>query len=280
MANKNDSLFKINAGVLLAKLHLASKDMYKGNIEFYNAGIDGKPEGSAENPGDTVFNMKNIGGIYEIAASLVKDENAQFYYRHLQSDEIALIKNKHKDLYNQTGGTGTDKDHESKYDAEYKKLVEALKPYLTDKELEGNPPDDKNKSKLYHDYDIMQKEYANQGYVALKKFMENFCGKQNADKIKANEVVKFIMSSEFDYAYPDFKVPVVQDNTLKSNFQAAENEKKEKLKDEIGKKKKHDEIINFIKDGKFAEEYLKIKLKPFKFQYAYKIGYSVELETM
>lgn len=280
MANNNDSLFKINAGVLLAKLHLASKDMYKGAIEFYNAGINGKPEGTVENPGDTIFNMKNIGGVYEIAASLVKDEKSQFYYRHLQSDEIALLKNKHKDLYNQQEGTGTDKDNDKNYDAEYKKLEDTLKLYLSDNELAGKPADDKNKGKLYQDYDKMQEQYANQGYVALKKFMENFCGKQNADKIKANEVVKFIMKTDFDYAYPDFKVPAVQDNTLKSNFQAAENKQKEKLKDEVGKMKSYDEVIKLLQNKKFADEYLRIDLTEYNFQYAYKIGYSVELETM
>ena len=62
MADDKEVVFEVNAGQILAKLHLGCVQMYKGKVKFYNSGIVGKDDGTPENPGDCMFDMNNKSG--------------------------------------------------------------------------------------------------------------------------------------------------------------------------------------------------------------------------
>lgn len=66
MANKNDTLFEVNAGKLLATLHLAASQAIPNSIAI-NSGIENpQSKPNPEKPDKTTFNVNNKSGKYQL----------------------------------------------------------------------------------------------------------------------------------------------------------------------------------------------------------------------
>ena len=66
MANKNDTLFEVNAGKLLATLHLAASQAIPNSIVI-NSGIENpQSKPNPEKPDKTTFNVNNKSGKYQL----------------------------------------------------------------------------------------------------------------------------------------------------------------------------------------------------------------------
>ena len=71
MANANDVSFEIDAGVVLAKLHLAGAQAVSNKVQVLNSGIQNQSNylqpPKPENPGKVLFDCDNKGGSYQMA---------------------------------------------------------------------------------------------------------------------------------------------------------------------------------------------------------------------
>ena len=79
MADDKETLFTVNAGQILAKLHLAGKEAAKDKYHFIviNSGMkDEADDNTAENPGKSLFDLTNKSGEYEVC--FVTDQPFQY----------------------------------------------------------------------------------------------------------------------------------------------------------------------------------------------------------
>lgn len=71
MANANDVIFEIDAGVVLAKLHLAGAQAVSNKVQVLNSGIENQSNylqpPKPENPGKVLFDCDNKSGAYQMA---------------------------------------------------------------------------------------------------------------------------------------------------------------------------------------------------------------------
>ena len=265
MADDKEVVFEVNAGQILAKLHLGCVQMYKGKVKFYNSGITGKDDGTPESPGDCMFDMKNKTGQYEIGCEL-----EDFYIvRNISQQEIDKLKNKmikpeKKDM---------SEDALKKKKDELQKKLEKL---ANKKEnIEFKP------YKAKADFEKGMLELA---FKYIKEYLENFCGKQNASKLKKEELVQLFIDDSFDGKYDNYTIPnseKADDLLLKKNDELVED-----ALDEIDSKVTNiidaEKFItdNYEKTDKFFKDNMCIYLKDLKIKLAFKTGYEVELETM
>ena len=265
MADDKDTVFEVNAGQILAKLHLGCVQMYKGKVQFYNSGITGKDDGTPEQPGDCMFDMKNKTGQYEIACEL-----EDFYLvRNISQQEIEKLKSK------MIAPVGKDipEDTLKKDKEDIQKRLESL----------ANPKE-QAKFKPYKAKVDLEKGMLELAFTYLKDYLENFCGKQNASKLKKEELVPFYIDDKFDRKYDKYVIP--SSDVATDEIQKKTDELIEKTLVEIEKKVKNiDEVDKYLKDNyektdKFFKDNMCIYLKDLKLKLAFKTGFQVELETM
>ena len=265
MADDKDTVFEVNAGQILAKLHLGCVQMYKGKVQFYNSGITGKDDGTPEKPGDCMFDMKNKSGKYEIACEL-----EDFYLvRNISQQEIEKLKSK------MIAPVGKDMSEDA-LKKKKEELVKKLEQFANSKENVTFKP-----YKAKADFEKGMLELA---FTYLKDYLENFCGKQNASKLKKEELVPFYIDDKFDRKYDKYVIP--SSAAAAEEIQKKTDELIEKTLDEIERKVKNiDEVDkyltnNYEKTDKFFKDNMCINLKDLKIKLAFKTGFQVELETM
>ena len=265
MADDKEVAFEVNAGQILAKLHLGCVQMYKGKVKFYNSGIVGKDDGTPENPGDCMFDMKNKSGQYEVACEL-----EDFYLvRSISQQEIEKLKSKmispeEKDI------------SDDKLEKKKEELQKKLEKFADPKENVAFKP-----YKAKADFEKGMLELA---FKYLKEYLENFCGKQNASKLKKEELVQFYIDDNFDGKYDKYTVP--NSKNAANAIQKKTDELIQKSLDEIEKNVTNiDKVGKFLTDNyektdKFFKDNMCIYLKDLKIKLAFKTGFQVELETM
>lgn len=162
MANNENFFTSINTSKIFAKLHLAGCQKHPDAV-YFNSGVVNMRKGATpDNPGDVQFNLRDVksGGKYELAVKLSK------YTYDLKYSE--------KDIVDELEKKKIDPSDSEKYKAERKKL------------------EDENQKVVAE----VDQEKRNLAFTLLKDYMEVFAGKVNSDRIKVNELVKFIVSPD------------------------------------------------------------------------------------
>jgi len=164
MAEKKDPLFTVNAGQILAKLHLAGKTQAPNAI-IVNSGMkadgDIKPEAYRSDEKEVIFDLTNKDGKYEVGAISPKP----YEYIALYSDDYIKQEIEKQKL---TGNAATKREEElkkenDKFKADNEKALEALKK-------------------------DMAKE--------LKAYFTTFAGKEHAAHITADDVVQMPIKAD------------------------------------------------------------------------------------
>lgn len=251
MAEQFNPLFKIDAGQILAKLHLAGKEAALDFIVI-NSGMKDEVDGdTADNPGKSLFDLTNKRGEYEVCFVT----NVPFQYKEeivLSADpvvqkaqeEFNAAKEKAgeaKDKDNSKGITSQQKDEAPKANDEVKKAQEdknkAVQKAIGDVKLpkDASAEDVKaavNKANEKREADKKKnlstwKKYA---IDQMNAYFQTMAGK-DAKKIAEKDLVMVQFPEEYnklsDFEVKDFKIQGMKDAELeKWRKQAAENQDK------------------------------------------------------
>lgn len=250
MADDKEALFTVNAGQILAKLHLEGKKVAP-NFIVINSGMKDEADGdTAENPGKSLFDMTNKTGEYEVC--FVTD--VPFQYKEeivlsaqpeikkaqekLSDTKDAVGEAEHKD--SGKGITSQQKDEAPKANAEVKKAQQDLnaaaqkatgakipkdataeeRKEAIDKENEKREADKKK------NLDVWKKNAIDQ----MNEYFKTIAGK-DAKKITEKDLVIVQFPEEYsklsDFEVKDFKIQGMKDAELeKWHKQAAQNQDK------------------------------------------------------
>lgn len=269
MADDKELVFEVNAGQILAKLHLGSKQMYANDkkVQFYNSGIVGKDDGTPEKPDDCMFDMKNKSGQYEVACSII----GFFLVRNISQQEVEKLKSK---MIKPTSGAKASMDDDT-----LKKEKEKLQvriDNLTD-------PKKMDNTAIYSEKKKFETGMRKMAFTYLSQYLSNFCGKENASKLKQEDLVQFYIEDSFDGKYDKYTIPSAE---VEDAIQKANEELIQKTLDQIESEVTNiEDVNNFLKDNyektdKFFKDNMCINLKDLKIKLAFKTGFQVELETM
>lgn len=203
----NNFLFEIDAGKILAKMHLGGQMKYK-NLKFFNTGIlnneDKKPEDITAKSKIT-FDFENKSGIYEIGV-LVPDVDIKMPNTpdEIASAEYGANKEVEDDVDKQSGIT----DDAEEVDKKKEEEKEKLSPEEIKKMQEEN-------KKAFNDTIIKGRKIA-VGY--LQAYMTSFAGAEEAKKINEKNVIITYLSDKdtdpFKIKYKDWKIPALNDKEV------------------------------------------------------------------
>ena len=195
MADGPEELFSLDAGVLLAKLHLAGISQTKQRAIVVNSGIvDSSDSDTPEKPNKSNFDLDNKSGQYEVAT---------------------FVPVEYVVPYEELGGEGYVKKVTSHQKIDSDKIKDIEKA-LQDQ----NEKRKKDKEKAV---DKAKKEAVD----ILKTYFENFIGKQNLGKIDTKNVVcaeyQEVKSSK-DVSIKEFKIEDPDQSKLEANANDAKAE--------------------------------------------------------
>lgn len=224
MANPNDAVFEIDAGKILAKLHLAGQQAIPNSIPINTGIVNPVAKADPKNPGNVEFNLDNKSGEYQFAVlkllkyqvqiNLKKNKNLMKLQENLEKAKKEDSKKKDKDKHADAKLTDKtkdaddkEKDKEEKVDKDSKAykvqqdiLKEfasyKLKDYKEDKENfaesaksfnEAVKLENEQRKKAKEDEeDKLQKE----AFEDIKTYFKTVSGDQNASKIKQTDIVQ------------------------------------------------------------------------------------------
>ena len=221
MANPNDAIFEIDAGKILAKLHLAGQQAIPNAIPINTGIVNPVAKADPSKPGNVEFNLDNKSGQYEfgvlkllsyqVPIDVSKNKKLADLYKKL---EKAKEKDKKagKDAYADAKLTAKTKDEDSK-DAKPEKVDKNSETYKVQQEIlkefasyklsnYKENKDDFNESTTSfkeavkaentkrqetkkQNQDKLQKD----AYQDIKTYFETISGQQNASKIKQTDIV-------------------------------------------------------------------------------------------
>ena len=251
MAEQFNPLFKIDAGQILAKLHLAGKEAAP-NFIVINSGMKDEADGNtAKDPGKSLFDLTNKSGEYEVCFVT----NQPFQYKEeivLSADpsvqkaqeELSVAKEKAgdaKDKDNSKGITSQQKDETPKANEEVKKAQEdknkAVQNATGDVKLPKDASDEDVKTAVEK---ANEKREANKeknlsvwksnAIKEMNAYFQTMTGK-DAKKITEKDLVMVQFPAEYsklsDFEVKDFKIQGMKEAELeKWRKQAAENQDK------------------------------------------------------
>lgn len=195
MADSPEEMFSLDAGVLLAKLHLAGISQTKQKAVVVNSGIvDSADSDTPEKPNKSNFNLDNKSGQYEVAT---------------------FVPLEYVVPYEELGGEG----YVSKVTSHQKIDSDKTKDIET-KLQEQNEARKKDKEKAI---EKAKKEAVD----ILKTYFENFIGKQNLGKIDTSNIVAIEyqeVKSAKDVEVKDFKISEADQKALEENANKAKAE--------------------------------------------------------
>lgn len=221
MANPNDAIFEIDAGKILAKLHLAGQQAIPNAIPINTGIVNPVAKADPSKPGNVEFNLDNKNGQYEfgvlkllsyqVPIDVSKNKKLADLYKKL---EKAKEKDKKagKDAHADAKLTDKTKDEDSK-DAKPEKVDKNSETYKVQQEIlkefasyklsnYKENKDDFNESTTSfkeavkaentkrqetkkQNQDKLQKD----AYQDIKTYFETISGQQNASKIKQTDIV-------------------------------------------------------------------------------------------
>lgn len=283
MENSNTPIFDIDAGVLLAKLHLAAKDQVKTDNGMFivNTGIL-NPNDSAkpENIGNVNFDLGNKSGEYQLGIAKLFEYQLQIdlkKQKKLVDLDKELVKAEEKDKKEKEKQKLTDKDVDKKSAAldVQKKIIKAYNDLLkgfkvkefkvSESDIENNKIEFKAAQKQFFDNVAKENETRkteletnltkakNEGFKSLQTYFKTFSGEQNASKISQNQMRTI-------YADADGKTKTSND------FQKNIKKYLVDLKPIIANVKKTDEAIQEKEPNKIIQRHI-----------MFLVGYTIEL---
>lgn len=205
---ENKSLFKVDAGEVLAKLHLAAKaavDVAGNKVwQVYNTGISQeKKSDTPENPSSTEFDLKNTSWLYELGVFKKFEHKVSNISEDMDSTiielkaKIAKLQGSAKD----TKMLDNDKAEKTSDDLEKLKddLEKAKQKLVTD-----------NKKRLA-DYEKERAEFTKKAFTLIKTYFTTFVGAKHSNKISETDLVEFrlpikIVSAEDKTSIKKFKI--------------------------------------------------------------------------
>ena len=251
MVEDKDSLFTVNAGQILAKLHLAGKEK-AGNFIVINSGMKDEADGNTvKDPGKSLFDMTNKSGEYEVCFVT----SIPFQYKEeivLSADpsvqkaqeELSDAKEKAgdaKDKDNNKGITSQQKDEAPKANKEVKKAQEdknkAIQKATGDVKLpkDASAEDvktavEKANEKREADKEKNLSAWKKLAVDQMNAYFQTIAGK-DAKKIAEKDLVMVQFPAEYsklsDFEVKDFKIQGMKEAELqKWRKQAAENQDK------------------------------------------------------
>lgn len=223
MANPNDAVFEINAGKILAKLHLAGQQAIPNSIPINTGIVNPVAKADPKNLGNVEFNLDNKSGEYQFAVlkllsyqveiDLNKNKNLLKLQENLKkakeedqkknkdkhADAKLTDKTKDEDDKNAEKLEKADKDSKS-YKVQQDILIEyasyKLKDYKEDKEnfeestknfnAAVKSENEQRKKAKENEENKLQKA----AFEDIKTYFKTISGEQNASKIKQTDIIK------------------------------------------------------------------------------------------
>ena len=271
MADDKEALFTVNAGQILAKLHLAARQDSEHDIFYaFNTGIkDETKDDTPEKPGKAIFDLTNKSGEYEVCfvTRAPIEYNPQIVLSAMPSVSKDLEKynslkeklEKDKEADKKKGATDAPNPNILKSEEELKKLktkifneIKKTGVKLEDDDTfeEANKKvDEENKLRKDRQDDNMSKYNKKDVAKYINEYFKTFSGK-DAKTVKEDQLVQL----QFDDANLKSRQPTIEDYKI------------------------------FGMDEKQIEEWNKSILKDLskkvQLNIGYKVGFNVEVETM
>lgn len=283
MTNENSTLFDIDAGILLAKLHAAAKDQVKTDNGMFivNTGIENPDDGiKPENLGNTTFNLENKSGeyylgianliSYQLPIDITLNQNLPKLY-----DELKKATKKEQDADQNKSLTDKSENKKSEVVEVQKKIIKEYNTIVNGfkvKEFKVSEADIENKKVKFGDAkkqfdDNIKKENEsrktefqkviqtaqNDGFNSIKTYFTVFSGAQNASKINKNQIKATLIDADGNIkTSKDFQPNV-------KNFQIQTKQLQSKIS-------KYDKDIQKKDPNKFVQRHIMLV-----------VGYEVEL---
>lgn len=253
MANSNDILFTIDAGKILATLHLAAVTQAPNYKPIYNTGIkDCTESDTPENPGKATFDFSN------------KKMNEIGFFREDTYPEVISLKNnillkKEEEQLNKLVKSQGLTDTDDKVKAQKEKIVK-LKQSLTGvKESEYEKIDSEiekiNEERKKRKQEVLAK-LKKRAFKDIKQYLTTFSGKEHASKFKEDEILVSLLD----------KMPKSLKDVEVKNYKIQDSGNNKKIKQDLDKKL-NEQIDNAKKLSDFDN---------FSGVFCYKIGYQFE----
>ena len=257
MANSNDTLFSINAGKILATLHLAGVTQAPNYKPIINTGVKNCTiSDTPENPGKAEFDFTSKDK-YEIG--FFKE---QIYPELINLELSEELQQKQQELDKFVNAQKLT-DTNDKVKAKKEEILEIKQKLSGSSVKEFDKIDDDikkiNESRQKQKEKVLNK-FKSDAFKDIKQYMETFSGKEHASKLKIDEiVVSMVNTLPKDVNEIQVKAFKIQDST----------------NDETITKEVTTNISEQLRKAKTVKDLDKINM-PF----CYKIGFSVESATM
>lgn len=245
-----DALFTINAGQILAKLHLAGKTQAP-NFVVINTGIKGESKSDTpENPGKTMFDFSNKTGEYEACFVATGIE----YKEKLDLNKDPAIAKANKEIEKQKKAHAKLTDDQKSVSKAVQERNKQISKYLKDVKIDSSDEEIKealekeNKTREEEKKKLIEKTKQSV-MTELTNYFKSFCGDKYKQP-KGDQVVMLQMKTDFkeskDAEVKDFKVEKISDKDFK----------------------------------KWKDEYLKKQDKPVTVSLGFKVTYNVNVDAM
>ena len=252
MADDKETLFTVNAGQILAKLHLAGKEAAKDkNFIVINSGMkDEADDNTVKNPGKSLFDLTNKSGEYEVC--FVTDQPFQYKEQIVLSADPDVQKTQEKlsdakenardaeDNDNNKGITSQQKNEAPKANKEVKKAQQDLNATAQNATGAKIPKDatseerkeaiDKENEKREADKEKNLDVWKKNAVDAINIYFQTMAGK-DAKKITEKDLVMVQFPEDYsklsDFEIKDFKIKDMEEADInKWREEVAKNQDK------------------------------------------------------
>ena len=220
MAAEAKALFTVDAGKILAKLHLAGKTQTPNFLVINTAIKNEKENDTPEAPGKTIFDLSSKDGNFEVAfiklgfqyvEQLAPEQDPKI---KKAEENVEKEKDKNSKLTDDQKSVAKENQEKNK---EIAKLVKGVKPDSSNKEIEA-AVEEENKKRLEQKEQAFKKLKAD----VLKEsgeYFKNFCGSENYKAPSEDQLVQFQLSPSIktmkDIKIKDYVIQPIEDKELK-----------------------------------------------------------------
>ena len=221
-----DTLFNINAGQILSKLHLAARSQAP-NFIIVNTAIKDETESSTpENPGKCEFDFSNKSGEYEVCFITVDFEyNEQIDLEHdpvIQKANEAIKKQKDNRNVTDDGKTVSKEVQErNKLISSRFKDLKTIKPDSSNDEIKS-AVEEANKKRAEEKDKKIQTHLKTLVLPQMTQYFETMCGKTVYKKPSIDNLQPLQLNTKFktlkdkQLVSKDFKIITIEDKDLKT----------------------------------------------------------------
>lgn len=225
-----DTLFDIDAGQILAKLHLSAKTQAP-NFIVVNTGIKDEKDGdSAENPGKSTFDFSNKSGEYETGFITLDFK----YHEKIVLEEDPVIKKANEKLKKAKDSRAATDDEKSIAKAvsernneiikRFPDLGKKIKPESSDDEIKA-AVEEVNKERADEKEKKVQDHLKKLVLPQVTAYFETFCGKGAFKKPSIDNLVPVAVSLAFkglknkDAIVESYKIKAIDEKETKTWWQ-------------------------------------------------------------